>query len=68
MKVTKKKFPAKIYVARANPGTKDEYLTCSESFSELAEKDEVIEAAVYELTEVGQLTALANLGNLRVVK
>ena len=63
-----KKLPKKLYVTRANEGTKDEYLVCSETFSELAEKGETIEAGVYELTEVGKLTASANLGNLRVVK
>lgn len=66
--MSKKKLPKRLYVARIGEGTRDEYLTCSESFSELAEKGETIEAGVYELTEIGKLTASANLGNLRVVK
>lgn len=66
--MSKKKFPERLYVAYANEGTKDEFLTCADSFSELAEKGETVNAAVYELTEVGKVTASPGYQKLRVVK
>lgn len=51
-----KKFPQKLYVVRANEGTRDEFYSADTSILPLAEKGETIAMAVYELAGEGKVT------------
>jgi hypothetical protein len=66
--MAKKKFPGRLYVTRREEGTSDEYLACDANFADLAEQGEAVTAGVYELVEVGKLTASPFYQKLRAVK
>jgi hypothetical protein len=62
------KFPTKLYVKKVNDNDGSHYYVAEEAFAELADNDsETIEAAVYELAEVGKMTVRKEI-NTKPVK
>lgn len=55
------KYPQQIYVRVENDGTVDEFLLANEKPQEFAETNREVEAAVYVLKEVVEVTATVNV-------